>query len=343
MTVLAAPPTLVHPVPWTRLAWVAWRRYRSVLVGTLLLLAALSVYLLVTGNQLRSAYADVDQCQPPVSSSACQIQWMGFVDKYGNTGFLGPFLLLLPGVIGVFAGAPLFGRELETGTFRYAWTQGIGRMRLAIALIVPGAVGVVALMVGIGALETWRAQPLADAGIARRLEGSLFPTAGPAVAGWALLAFTGGVLAGLLWRRTVPALGSVFALWFGLAFAASRFRLHYLTPLTTTKGEPDPHDVVTGQWWTSGGVRVSDSDINSQLAALGVQMDGDGFHAQAGPGSDAPPDPIEWLSQHGYTQVISYQPDHRYWTFQWIELGWLLALSAALLAITFWLLRRMSA
>jgi hypothetical protein len=343
MTVLAAPPVVVRPVPWSRLAWVAWRRYRSVLVGTALLLVALSVYLLVTGHQVRSAYAEVKSCQPPISSAACQVQWMSFVDKYGNTGFLGPFLLLLPGVVGVFAGAPLFGREFETGTFRYTWTQGVGRMRLAVALIVPGAIGVVALMVGIGLLETWRAQPLADAGIARRLEGSLFPTAGPAVAGWALLAFAGGVLAGLLWRRTVPALGSVFAVWFGLAFAASRLRLHYLTPLTSTKGEPDPHDVVVGQWWTSGGVRVSDSEINAKLADVGVHMDGNGIHAQAGPGSGAPPDPIEYLAQHGYAQVISYQPDHRYWTFQWIELGWLLALSLALLAITFWVLRRRSA
>ena len=41
--------------------------------------------------------------------------------------------------------------------------------------------------------------------------------------------------------------------------------------------------------------------------------------------------------------VGSYQPDSRYWTFQWAELGVLLALSVALLGVAFLLLRRRSA
>ncbi|MCW2529776.1 MAG: hypothetical protein JWM76_4636, partial [Pseudonocardiales bacterium] len=34
------------------------------------------------------------------------------------------------------------------------------------------------------------------------------------------------------------------------------------------------------------------------------------------------------------------QPDSRYWTFQWIEFGWLTALALLLLGAAFWLLRR---
>jgi hypothetical protein len=34
-----------------------------------------------------------------------------------------------------------------------------------------------------------------------------------------------------------------------------------------------------------------------------------------------------------------YQPASRLWTFQWIEAGWLLALSAVLIAATVWLVR----
>ena len=40
---------------------------------------------------------------------------------------------LAPVLIGAFAGAPLLARELETGTYRFAWTQGVGRERQAIA------------------------------------------------------------------------------------------------------------------------------------------------------------------------------------------------------------------
>jgi hypothetical protein len=45
------------------------------------------------------------------------------------------------------------------------------------------------------------------------------------------------------------------------------------------------------------------------------------------------------LSHHGYTQWTSYQPGSRFWPFQWIESGWLLLLSALLIAATIWLVR----
>ena len=32
--------------------------------------------------------------------------------------------MLLPGLLGVFVGAPVVARELESGTYRFAWTQG---------------------------------------------------------------------------------------------------------------------------------------------------------------------------------------------------------------------------
>jgi hypothetical protein len=37
--------------------------------------------------------------------------------------------------------------------------------------------------------------------------------------------------------------------------------------------------------------------------------------------------------------MTSYQPASRFWTFQFIEGGWLLALSLLLIAATVWLVR----
>jgi hypothetical protein len=42
------------------------------------------------------------------------------------TGLL-PWLNLLPGLAGVFIGAPLVAREVEDGTWRLAWSQGVTR------------------------------------------------------------------------------------------------------------------------------------------------------------------------------------------------------------------------
>jgi hypothetical protein len=49
------------------------------------------------------------------------------------------------------------------------------------------------------------------------------------------------------------------------------------------------------------------------------------------------------LAPHGYTQWTSYQPAGRFWPFQWIEGGWLLVLSALLIAATVWLVQRRAA
>jgi hypothetical protein len=47
--------------------------------------------------------------------------------------------------------------------------------------------------------------------------------------------------------------------------------------------------------------------------------------------------------RHGYTQWTRYQPGSRFWPFQWIEGGWLLALSVLLIAATVWLVHRRAA
>ena len=249
--------------------------------------------------------------------------------------------MLLPGIVGAVVGAPLVGRELESGVFRYSWTQGVGRMRWAVAVILPIAVLTAAMMGALGLLVAWRNGPLLEAGPAQRLDCSTFPTTGVAVIGWTLLALSAGVLAGLLWRRVVPAVASTFAAWFGLALLASVRRPHLMTPLTSM-GEPPTGSLDIANYWTKNGAPVSASEVSSVLESVGVQMRDDGFSAHVGGGSPAPTDPIIYLSEHGYIQVHSYQPDSRYWTFQWIELSWLVLASVVLLGLTFWLIRRRS-
>src|SRR5258708_7040096 len=71
----------------------------------------------------------------------------------------GYVLQAVPALIGAFAGAPVLARELETGTFRYAWTQGIGRWRWTLAKLVLLAVAVAAAAAAISVLISWAHQP----------------------------------------------------------------------------------------------------------------------------------------------------------------------------------------
>lgn len=331
LTPVSAP--VVRPVPWTRLAWVTWRRYRATLLGVLGILVVLGVDLVLTGAQARSSYAAAAACTP-ADSASCHFGWDTFHHTYAQTGLVGVILVFLPGIIGVFAGGPALARELETGTFRYAWTQGVGRMRWAVAVVVPGVLAAAAIVGAFGVLVSWHNQPLVDSGEFQRLHTTVFPVTGIACAGWAMVGFGLGVLAGLLWRRVLPALVTAFAAWFGLAYLAAQLRVHYLAALTTTSLNLSNSDLTLDQWFTKGGQRASDTQINSVLESIGAQTDPSG--KVTGGGVDA----IQYLLAHGYQQVTSYQPDGRFWTYQWIEFGWLTALTLLTLGVTFWLLRR---
>jgi hypothetical protein len=58
------------------------------------------------------------------------------------------------------------------------------------------------------------------------------------------------------------------------------------------------------------------------------------------------PDPLSvlpCLAAHGYRGYVTYQPASRFWAFQGIETGIYVVLAAALLGVTFWVLKRRDA
>lgn len=333
----------LRPVPWRRMAWVTWRQHRFALAGVAALLGALAVCLWIVGLQVHDAYAAATACHP-ASSNACEELISGFdgIDKALASGYV---LQAVPALIGAFVGAPVLARELETGTFRYAWTQGFGPWRWTLAKLVALAVVVAAAAGAISVLLSWyyepyfrpyfAGQPMSLTVESSPLAGGLFDLRGVAFAAWTLAAFAIGGMAGMLIRRVVPAIVATLAVYAGLAFAAGMLlRQHYLTALLTSKlNVPGSAWIISQRWTTKGGRPVSRSVLNQVLQKGGPQLAGKGGVPKA-LGS------WQYLVQHGYTQWTTYQPASRFWTFQWIEGGWLLALSALLIAATVWLVRR---
>jgi hypothetical protein len=340
----AVPPATAGPVPWRSLVWVTWRRHRTTIAATLAVLGLAALYLLVTGLQMRSAWHTVQACDPH-RSRTCSFAWTNFRDTHTNLGIISALFLFAPLLLGAFVGAPLIGRELETGTYRYAWTQGVGRSRWAIAMTLTGAAVVTVLAGALGALIAWHDRPLWQAQITPRLQASEFPSTGIAIIGWGLATYAVAVLAGLLWRRVLPALATAVLTTFGLAFAVSKLRLHYLPPLRTSSLSYVPGSQTMSQWWEKAGNRVGTSQLNAALRAGNVQQirGNGGSKVTATPGTGDGTDPVTYLLHHGYSQWTSYQPAGRYWTFQWIEFGWLTALALLLITITLLLLRHRDA
>jgi hypothetical protein len=326
------------------MAWVTWRQHRLALAGVAALFGAAALYLLINGMQMRHAYAAVAACRPPGSGICRQVAGQ-FLNTYASS--VGPVLGLLqviPALIGAFVAAPLLARELETGTFRYAWTQGFGRSRWAVAKLAPLAVAVTVAAGAFSVLVSWYIQPLWGAG---DNNGPLYPTIfdlrGVALAAWTLAAFAIGALAGILIRRVIPAMFATFAAWAGLAFVTGAFlRRHYQAPLISSNPNFSNHAWVLSQLWTRGGKAASLDMINQTFAQIDIRAVTLGDW-QPGPATPAGIDPVHYLVQHGYAQLTTYQPDGRFWLFQWIEGGWLLALSLLLIATTVWLVRRRAA
>jgi hypothetical protein len=91
---------------------------------------------------------------------------------------------------------------------------------------------------------------------------------------------------------------------------------------------------VIGQWYTGpDGAPVGQQTIRNVMA-----------HARPSVRNSMDPNAATaYLSAHHYTQWWTYHPESRFWHFQLIEGGWLLALSLILLAATVWLVRRRAA
>jgi hypothetical protein len=340
MTALTMPARPKHdaglrPVPWRRMAWVTWRQHRAALGGVAAFLGAFTVYLWLTGLQMH--HAEAAYCHP-AGSLGCAINFTG---RYGETAILVSIALqAVPALIGAFIGAPVLARELETGTFRFAWTQGIGRLRWTVGKLVPLAVAVTAVAGAFTVLFAWYNQPWAAAGYVIPFTARVFDLLGVAFAAWTLAAFAIGALAGMLIRRAVPAIAATLAVYAGLAFATGLWlRQHYTTPLVTHGTNLPGSAWIINHWYTKGGRLVSQSAISQELR---------GYHhasrTEVGPNTfQTVLDPVRYLTQHGYTNWTSYQPASRFWPFQWIEGGWLLALSVLLMAATIWLVRRRAA
>jgi ABC-type transport system involved in multi-copper enzyme maturation permease subunit len=328
----------LRPVPWRRMAWVTWRQHRVMLAGVAALFAALAVYLLITGLQIHHAYAAVTACRP-ANSFACGDIAGNFNSTYGvPANAIAALLQAVPVLIGAFAAAPVLSRELETGTFRYAWTQGFGRTRWTVAKLVPLAIVVTVAAGAFSVLFSWYFSPFLADGNQIPLNPEVFNLRGVAFAAWTLAAFAIGALAGMLIRRVVPAMAATLAVYTGLALAVGLFlRQHYIAPLVTSNLNVPGSGWIISQWWTKGGVftfagRPPDSLLMQLCPPSAV-----------GPGKVSPVTITQCVVQHGYTQWTSYQPVTRFWPFQWIEGGWLLALSVLLIAATVWLVRRRAA
>jgi len=352
--------------------WLSWRQFRGQAIVAAAALALVLVAVVITRPRLTDLYdKTVAPCAPPADCPQVVGEFLG----HPMIQALGIVVLFAPGLVGMFWGAPLVARELESGTFRLAWTQSITRSRwLAVKLLVVGlssvaATGLLSLMV------TWGSSPI-DTVSADQFSPLVFSERGIVPMGYAAFAFVLGVTAGLLIRRTLAAMATTMVVFLTIRIAVTEWiRPHFLNPVQDAVAL-DPQSTGYGGFGTGsatlqsfgqGGDTLWPGELNlpdawisftgildKQGAALTPEyvaqtcplLGPAATHLNIAGGSQAAADAFAVLQEcvikvgATFREVVIYQPADRYWLFQGLETGLFVCLAIALAGISFWWIRR---
>ncbi|MET7748821.1 ABC transporter permease subunit [Micromonospora sp. NPDC005367] len=327
--------------------WLTWRQHRRQALFTLVGLVVLAALMIPTGLMMRASYADkglaeclrvLNAVQPdPERARSCSRALSQFADQFSSMSLIGVLFLVLPLIVGLFWGAPLVAREVEQGTHRFAWTQGVGRRQWA--LVKFGFVAIVAVVVAVvyGLGMSWWATPLTGAAQQSRFDVFFFDMQGVAPIGYTLFAIALGVCAGVFWPRMMPAMAVTLGGFVGLRILLTVLaRPHYLPPETRaipiqgTIGEPGG---ALGDWILEKGIR----NAGGRMVLSDAQA---ACSAATGPAGGKCP-PIAEFGEGAYNWQL-YQPADRFWLFQGIESGIFVALAAVLLYLAVRRIRRVA-
>jgi hypothetical protein len=328
---------------------VAWRQFRTQALVALGLLAVFTAFVIALGFHLRDVYdfcIPRQSCATPSGSNAVL------------SGLLGPALLAVPALLGMFWGAPLVAREFESGTFRLAWTQSVTRRRwLSVRVALVGAA--VLAVAGVASwLVSWGLAPIVAIN-SNRFAPSMFTARGIVAIGYAAFAFGLGVAAGSVIRRTLPAMVATlvgfvaariaFTLWIRPHLLPAR---HVLFSVVRGKGV---EFVSTGSGVSvapSGppipnAWMVSDTLIDRTHGVLSTVQLHDLLVRTCptitnGPAGSTKADAVAAACQqrlsHHLVQLVAYQPQSHYWPLQALETGIFLVAAFVLAGIAVWLI-----
>ncbi len=361
--------------------WLTWRQFRAQAAVAAAFLALAAVVIGFTGSHLHDLYDTpaMAACNAHGSSTGsrsiavdCANVYAAFFSHYSVLrNLLGPLLLAVPVLTGMFWGAPLLARELENGTYRLAWTQSVTRARwlaTKIALLGLASIAVAELF---SLMVSWWFGPIDKLNMNRVTEG-VFDERGIVAIGYAAFAFALAVAAGTLIRRTVPAMAGTLLAFVGVRLIQAYWiRPHLIAPAHATAALQSASNIgfeggPAGVTFVAGSPSIPNawvlsSRIVDQAARPAGARSIHRFIVAVCPNIGAPPDEAGTPMVGGATHqaanqetfqacirqlsarfhlAVTYQPASRFWPLQGYETAIFLALALALVWFCFWWVRR---
>jgi hypothetical protein len=351
----------------TRFAWLQSRTQTLVASG---LLAALAVLAAITGVQLSHLFhSSVAHC-----TSGCGFAIDHFLSRDSALDHTLDILArAVPALLGIFWGAPLLARELETGTYRLAWTQSVSRARWLVTKLAVGGLATVVVSGLLTLTVTWWYTSRDRVGGANPFE--VFDRRDIVPIAYAAFAFTSGALVGAVLRRTVPAMAATLGVFVLVRVAVSLWvRPHLMSPVRavvslnrgtspvrlgigSTNGGPMQVFAEGGgppRSWTLSSHLVGSSGRPLSSAQLSA------FMRQHCPNLSFPPGPPGGTTirkvtgpdpgsaclgqvERAFHALVTYQPANRYWQFQWMEAAIYAVLALAAAIACYWWVSHASA
>ena len=300
------------------MSWVTWKQHRLEGAWALSIGTVLAAAIAYVAYQLHLAAC------PDVVNGYCFTGDLGgqIAQQLANFNLYTYGLAVLPALAGAFIGCPMVAREVENGTHRLAWTQGVTRLRWLVTKIVLVFVPVMAIAAVAGALEVVLINQLGS----NPNRWNWFDQQAPVTVAATLFALSLGLFVGAVMGRSIPAMAVTLVAFVIVRIGLAELgRPHYLAPLAYTTHDMSnfnsPPQVYPGAWWV---------DYASFYDSAGHMV------SNAGSANGAYATNVTYAIQH-------FQPADRFWTFQGIESGILVGLSAILIGFAiYWVTRRVS-
>lgn len=303
--------------------WVTWRLRRNQAVFAAVGLAVLAVFLAGTGARMAGEYHQaLATCGATRSCGGLAGQ------LFSGEGWMFRLVtgvaMIVPALFGMFWGAPLLGKEMEDGTHKLAWSQGVTRRRwlaVGIGWTLTFAATWGAVM---SALVTWWFGP-ENALTLDRFQPSHFDSQAIVPVAYSLFAASLGIACGALFRRVIPAIATTLGVFIGARVLTDMvLRPHYLAPVTErfpllrSAGGPPP-----GAWVMSDNVVYAAGRATAVTGGTVPRACHDMYLTGL----------ARCLTAHGWSRLAVFQPASRYWTFQGIEAAIFVVLAGALIAL----------
>lgn len=330
-----------------RLMRVALIQHRAALITTVVAFVVLVIALVIGRDAVGASYASFlgagCTLAHPINLEVCANTANQFADIPSFTPLLDA-LRLFPLVIGAFVGAPLVAREMESGTYRFAWTQGAGRTRLLLMTLAMLALIVTPVAVALGfLLGGWYVHPFAviNVGVSSHWQAGLFTTTWWMTPVWTLFALALGVLVGVLVKRTVAAIAVTAVLVGGILAAVAQFLPRILDigavassrtllngfptgviNAVAVRGQGPVGSLLTRGWFTGPNGRTLRTRAAHKMSELVTRL------LETRNGSNDPGAATRWMALHHYKYWLAYQPADHFWILQTVLGLVLLALTA---------------